>query len=159
MKTIQLSQGHEAQVDDEDYEWLNQWKWSVLVHKTGHAYAVRGEGPRGKSKTICMHHMIVGKKDGHVVDHINRNPLDNRRSNLRHLTHRENVLNSGMWTTNSSGFRGVSWDKGRNKWQAKIKVNQKQLHLGRFNTAEEAAQAYDAAAREYFGEFAFQNIA
>lgn len=95
---------------------------------------------------------------GGDVDHIDRNPLNNDLDNLREVTVRENVLNSRMKSTNTSGFRGVNWHKNRQKWQASIQSEGKQLHLGRFTSKEEAARAYDKAAKELHGEFAQLNF-
>jgi len=85
------------------------------------------------------------------VDHINGNPSDNRWENLRLATHRQNLANTGLRATNSTGYRGVS--KNRGKYQAQIRIDGKRIMLGRFDTPEEASEVYEAKARELFGEF------
>ncbi len=99
-----------------------------------------------------LHRLVLGAKQGECVDHINGNKLDNRRANLRLCNNRENGRNrSGPAKSNLSGYRGVSWNRG---WFARINVEDKTIHLGRFKTKEQAAKAYDRAALQYFGAFA-----
>lgn len=88
------------------------------------------------------------------LDHINRNRADNRLANLRPATQSENMANIGVPKHNTSGLKGASWDRQMRKWQAKIEVAGKQIHLGRFESREAAHKAYMAAARRQFGEFA-----
>jgi hypothetical protein len=95
---------------------------------------------------------------GGDVDHVDRDRLNNDLSNLREVTSRENRLNSGMPRNNTSGFRGVCWCKAKQKWFAQIYYEGKKLHLGYFTSKEEAARAYDAAAKELNGEFAQLNF-
>lgn len=92
------------------------------------------------------------------TDHVNGNPLDNRRENLRSCTRTENVHNTRMNHDNKSGFKGVYWNKRAKKWYAQIANNGKHHHLGTFNTAQEAAVAYNAVAHELHGEFAKPNF-
>jgi hypothetical protein len=93
-----------------------------------------------------------------LVDHRNRNGLDNQRHNLRVATHTQNRVNSGPRSDNRSGFKGVSFCKARNKWQAGLNSKRKYKFLGYFVSPEEAARAYDAAAKSLWGEFAFLNF-
>lgn len=106
---------------------------------------------QGQSR-VPLHRVIMGAQPGQLVDHANRNILDNRRKNLRLCTRRENGRNrKGPASHNTSGYRGVT----RNRtWGAQIKIGGKNIHLGRFKTKEAAASAYDAAALRYFGEYA-----
>jgi hypothetical protein len=93
-----------------------------------------------------------------VVDHKNRNGIDNRRPNLRLATESQNCMNRQKQRVTSSKYKGVSWVRSSGKWKAAIQVDKKNLHLGYFEDEEEAARAYDAAARKYQGEFAYQNF-
>jgi hypothetical protein len=154
MKEIQLTQGQVAKVDDGDYEYLNQWNW--YYHK---GYAVRVDKRiLGKQKTIKMHGVIMDTPTDLETDHINHDRLDNRRDNLRVVTHAQNQMNKKKQIDNTSGYKGVSWHKQKNKWIAKIQVVNRQKHLGCFTDMIEAAKAYDAAAIKYFGEFAVLNF-
>lgn len=149
-KSILLSQGYSAIVDDEDFEWLSQWKW--YYHE---GYAVRNY----KGKTIRMHRQILDAKDDKEVDHVNRNRLDNRRHNLRECNRRQNQANK--WKTghkdHSSKYKGVSRKKNENKWCAQIECNDKNLFLGYFDNEVVAANVYNHKAKEVFGEFALLN--
>ena len=87
------------------------------------------------------------------VDHINGNPLDNRKSNLRICTNAENQRNKGVYKNNKSGYKGVHWFKRDKKWQAQIKHNNKSIHIGLYEDKEEAARAYDKKAKELHGNF------
>ena len=91
------------------------------------------------------------------VDHINRNRKDNRLENLRFATRQQNIWNRGINKNNTSGYKGVFWNKQSNRWAAKIWLNYKQIHLGLFDSKEDAALAYNIAAKEYFGEYACPN--
>ena len=92
------------------------------------------------------------------VDHINGNPLDNRKSNLRICTNAENQRNRGVNKNNTSGYKGVCWAKQNKKWKARIKHNGKLIHLGYYKDKEEAARAYDKKAKELHGEYAYLNF-
>lgn len=123
-----------ALIDAADYEWLSGWHWSVA---TKHRVAARREGRR----VVYMHRQILGLEhgDGLQGEHKNRDPLDNRRSNLRVAQGQdENMQNLGPYRTNRSGYRGVSWDKRTRRWMAKATVAGKQKYLGRFVTAAAA---------------------
>ncbi len=147
MKQIPLSKGHYALVDDEDFELVNQWKWSY--HSRG--YASR-DGHR-----VLMHRLVLKAPAGIPVDHKNGDKLDNRRSNLRLCTPSGNSANSRRSTRNTSGFRGVYWHKGAEKWMAYINVRGQRKHLGLFVDVREAAEAYNKAALTFFGDFARVN--
>jgi hypothetical protein len=155
MKEIQLTQGKVAQVDDEDYEWLNQWKWTYKksLH-TGYAYR---HGPRPVMKTIRMHRFILQASENIEVDHIDCNGLNNQRNNLRICNRSENLCNQRCRIDNTSGYKGVSWNKHFQKWEAYIIKNGIKKFLGLFSVREEAAQAYNLAAIIYHGRFARQN--
>lgn len=154
MKSIPLSKGKFALVDDGDYDWLNQWKWSYMTV----GYAVRFERTSLGKKAITMHALIMNTPPGMHTDHINGNKLFNLRSNLRVCTHAENQRNKRKYKNNTSGYKGVFLHRKSNKWIAKIVVNKLQIHLGYFTDATMAARAYDDADKKYNGEFAMLNF-
>ena len=159
MKEIPLTKGTTALVDDADYEYLSQFKW----YNSG-AYAVRKVVVEGKQVIHNMQsYVMADTTTGFIVDHIDRNPLNNQRSNLRLCTQRQNMCNAKR-TTGPSGYRGVGYyyDKRGNKpprWQVNIVLNGKRKFLGLFDNAEIAARVYDIAAKELHGEFAVLNFA
>lgn len=148
--------GLEAIVDDEDFDRLNSWTWNAYRNKGYSSWYATRQTEDGF--IISMHREIMGctRGDRVRIDHCNRNTLDNRKSNLRECSPSQNSANSGLYRTNSTGYRGV-YRKG-NKWQAKICINRKTITLGTFDTSEAAAEAYDVAAIRAFGSFAYQNL-
>jgi len=155
MKRITLNKGFSL-VDDEDYEYLNQFNWQL--HE---GYARRNCLIAGKITPIYMHREILKLEKGSkfIADHVNRNKLDNRQKNLRICTRRQNVGNAKIWSTNTSGHRGVikNSNKKRNIWTATICPNNKKVFLGNFDKIEDAALAYNDAAFKLFGKFAKLN--
>lgn len=147
MKTIPLTQGKVALVDDEDYERINAHKWYF-----NQGYAVRNK-QRPIRGVILMHREILGLESGQA-DHRNMDTLDNRRCNLRPATNAQNQANQPADKRNTSGYKGVSWITAKKKWRAHITVNGKYLFLGYFDNAEEAGRAYADAAKQHWGEFA-----
>lgn len=140
-----------ALVDDSDFRWLSQWKW----HLRGDGYVARSV--RGKPmKTIWMQREVMSTPEGFETDHINGDKLDNRRSNLRIVTHTQNQHNRRMATTNTTGYLGVS-KRPHGRWQARIAVNNRDVCLGTFATIEDAARAYDAAVVRFRGSWAKRN--
>ena len=160
MKSIPLTQGKHATVDDEDFKNVNQHKWFANI-RHGHWYAQRNVRlPNGKRVTEPMHRFILGLGFGnpHQVDHKDRTlTLDNRRENLRIATGSQNSCNRGIQKNNKSGFLGVSWSTQVGKWKSQITVNRKNKLLGYFATPELAAIARDEAALKYDGSFACTN--
>jgi len=152
MKEIPLTQGRFTIVDDEDFEWANQWKW--YLNTSG--YAVRVDYHQQK-RTIYLSRMICHTPIEMETDHINGNRLDNREINLRICTRTQNRQNRIIHKNNSSGYKGVTFDKRKRKWCAQIKCS-KHIHLGYFDCLKDAARAYDLAAKKYFGEFARLNF-
>jgi hypothetical protein len=150
IKEIKLTQGKVAIVDDEDYAWLNQWKWCYSTA----GYAIRAIRINGKRKTIFMHRIILKTPNDLFTDHINRNKLDNRRENLRICTASQNKANQSAQHNNTSGKKGVTWQKDIQRWKAQINFKQKIIYLGDFKDIEEAARAYAKKSFELFGEFA-----
>ena len=160
MKTIPLTQGKFAIVDDEDFEKLNVHKWHLQKSANFYYYAVRRKNIRGKEIAIYMHREILGLRptDNQVVDHIDHEGLNNRRFNIRICTNQENRMNSKHNKNSLSKFKGVSWHKHRRKWYASIKVNGRSQHLGSFDSEIEAAKVYDSKAKKLCGEFACTNF-
>jgi osmotically-inducible protein OsmY len=156
MKEIPLSNGGIAFVDDEDFEKISLIPWyGVDGGYTRYAYTMTSR-QSSKRTTIAMHQLILEITKGEV-DHINRNGLDNRKSNLRIATRNQQMMNAiKRKNKTTSQYKGVCWTNKR--WQANINVNGRQLYLGRFKVEEDAARAYDDAARRYFGEFARTNF-
>jgi len=105
-----------------------------------------------------MHRLILNPPAGITIDHINGNGLDNRRENLRLAGRGQNQCNRGKQSNNTSGFKGVTWHKNLNKWEAGISISGKRYHVGFYKTPEAAARAYDDAAKKYHGEFARLNF-
>lgn len=153
MKTIPLSQNKFALVDDEDFDFLNQWKWSFRSN-----YASRADytDKNNIKWTVLMSRVLMDNPEGMHVDHINGNTLDNRKRNLRVCTTGQNQCNS---RAKSGKFKGVSFDKTKNKWIARIQADKKPKRIGAFDTEIEAAQAYDLAAKEIHKEYARTNNA
>lgn len=156
-KEIELTQGKFVLVDDEDYDYMNQWGW--YAHKQGNTfYAKRIIRENNHVIMVHMHREIVQCPEGKYVDHINGNGLDNRKENLRICNKAENGRNRPKQINNSSGYKGVGWDKEKSRWRAQIMVNQKNKFIGRYDTKEDAAKAYDQEAKRLFGEFAYLNF-
>lgn len=156
MKYIELGgyRGGYAMVDDEDYEYLNQFKWSQDWHGYAQRHIVRSDGTKG---TIQMHKDLIPVSKGMVRDHIDGNRLNNTRSNLRVCTQKQNSYNRTKHLRNTTGYKGVSLVANSTSFRAYIKVNYKQINLGCYSTVEEAAAAYNYAAIDYYGEFARLN--
>jgi hypothetical protein len=148
---IELTQGLVALVDEEDFEWLSQWKWCVA--KTSNCiYAKR------TNKAILMHRELM-VRHGYtfqVVDHANHDGLDNRKANLRPCSQSENQANRRK-TIGSSQFKGVHLEAQTGRWRAEIRHDGKRLRGPRFTSELEAAAWYDEKAWELFGDFALLN--
>lgn len=160
-KEIPLTQGKAAMVDAEDLEWLAKLKWHA--HKGGRTWYARCTIKTvGMQRTQLMHRAIL-EHHGYdliagVVDHINGDGLDNRKSNLQIITHAENIQKCRIQENNKSGYRGVSWHRRDSRWRAYIEVNRVRKYLGSFKTKIAAAHAYNDAAYSYFGRFARLNF-
>jgi hypothetical protein len=151
-KKIQLTQNQVALVDDEDFEYLSQWKWYARWSTfTETFYAASNKAPMDS-----MHAQIMKTPKGMRTDHIDGNTLNNQKSNLRICTHAENLRNRGKGKNNTSGYKGVS--KHNKKWRVRIGVDNRVIRYGCYDTPELAARAYDELAKKYFGEFARLNF-
>jgi hypothetical protein len=158
MKTIPLTQGKVALVDDADFGYLNQWSWQAqkCVNKCGEIwYAYRSDHSSGKKHCILMHRELI---DCPIVDHRDLDGLNNQRSNLRPCTKSQNAANSRKQLGSVSRYKGVHWDRDNEKWRTQILVNRQKHHLGRFDDETIAGLVYDIAALAYFGEFAKTNF-
>lgn len=152
MKQIPLTQGKFAIVDDEDYDFLMQWKWT---HSGGYAYRLKTV--RGVSKKIWLHRETNKTPDGLFTDHINGDRLDCRKENLRTCTYAENNKNAAIRKDNKSGYRGVYWEKGVKKWRVVINTDGIRKCFGFFEDVLEAAETYNKNAKLLHGDFARLN--
>ena len=160
MKKILLTKGMYALVDDADHEWLNRYKWYAKKSNKTY-YAVRQQRvSKHKQATVLMHREILGLKQGdpREGDHRNHNGLDNQRNNLRIADKAQNQQNRTERRNSYSKYKGVSWNKRDRKWQVYIGLGGKSKYVGYYEDEKEAARAYDAEARKYFGEFANTNF-
>lgn len=158
--SIELSPEHTILIDAVDAD-LAEFAWHLRAGGRTF-YAVRNESrSKGETRTkLTLHRVVLSRmlnrelSSDEIVDHINGNGLDNRRENLRLATHSQNLRNSRVSVSSTSGYKGVHWIKRAQKWQAMITANGKRKYLGSFDTAEEAHAAYCAAANFYYGDFA-----
>jgi hypothetical protein len=152
VKIIPLTQGKVAKVDDEDVIFLCQWKWH---YSASDGYAKTNMHTRNGKRVIGMHRLLQPALPElyQEVDHINGDKLDNRKSNLRTVTRRQNSLNRPLPKTNKSGYRGVAWNKKTGRWRAIFKFRGKQVHVGYFDDPAEAHKAYLAALPEEMRQY------
>lgn len=150
MKLIILTRGQVAKVDDDDFERFGKIPWYASKSRDNF-YAARKSG---RGPTVFLHRVIMGSPAGMKIDHENHDTLDCRKRNLRVCTNQQNVANrNGANKTSKSGVRGVYWHKKAGKWTAMIRFNGKGRYLGLFAKKSDAAAAFSAATRHYFGEF------
>jgi len=153
-KMIELTWGKYAIVDAEDCDLLSSYKWcAVKKDQTWYAYTLTIEGKR-----LPMHRLIMDEPKGLFVDHRDHNGLNNRKTNLRLCTKKQNQENRRPNRGGTSKYKGVHWCNTYKKFRARICHNGKRIHLGYFEDEIEAAKAYDKKARELFGEFAYLNF-
>lgn len=142
LETVILKIGdHEILVEYRDLHWFGKYKFYVVQGRGQSKYVIANA--LGANRTVSLHHLIMSPPQGLETDHINHNGLDNRRANLRIVTHQENQANLPKKRGGTSSFYGVSWSKERKAWCAYVAHNAKRKNLGRFNSELEAAHAYD----------------
>lgn len=152
MKTIPLSQGKVAIVDDGDYEYLLSFNWFL----TPSGYACRNKLKAEGEGTVYMAKEIMAAGPDKRIDHIDRNKLNNQKANLRECTVAENAQNQGA-RGGTSAYKGVSWSKPHRKWRVQITARRKSMHIALFDSEEDAATVYNVAAQIFHGPFAFLN--
>jgi hypothetical protein len=153
---IPLTQGQVALIDDEDFELVSPYKWHAYWNPGTRSFyaSTTIRKPDGKRTPLLMHRLIMNAQKGEHVDHIYHQTLDNRKSELRVCTPAQNGWNRGLQANNTSGYKGVNWDKQSRKWKAQIRHNGKIINLGRYATPELANEARCRGAAELHGEFA-----
>lgn len=153
---VRTTRGKHVVIDVDDFEFVSSRTWRIHLGWNNTPYATTSVeiGERLRSRSI--HRLLMNPPSGMVVDHRNRNTLDNRRQNLRICTRTENTRNR-VSRTGTSIYKGVFWVAVRSRWVAKLLHDKKQVWLGAYQTEEEAAEAYNRAAVHYFGEFACLN--
>ena len=153
MKKIPLTKGKFAILDNEDYGHINIFNWKLSTE----GYAVTTfQTNTNKRKSVGMHRLILNPFTEFVIDHINGDPLDNRKKNLRICLPKENTFNRKKSKGKTSVYKGVGFYKRTGQWQARITFEGKLIHLGMFSTPESASMAYDRAAKKFFGKFAWK---
>lgn len=154
--TINLTQGMVAVVDEALLEWLSWWKW-YAYKDVNTFYAGTMVRSDKRDRRVSMHRLILNASPNMEVDHRDGNGLCNRVCNIRVCTSKENGRNRIHLRNNTSGYKGVNWNCGHQKWLARIMVDWKSVSLGYFDDVKEAAKAYNEAAIKYHGEFARLN--
>ncbi len=152
MKYINITKGKRVLVDDDDFKFLNQWHW---YWHTGYA-ARRLNLGINKSKILLMHRALLSVPENKEVDHINGDRLDNRKANLRIVSHQENMQNMKKRVNSTSKFRGVSFHKGA--WDVQLWNNGKHIYIGRFKDEIQAAKIADSESIKLFGKLAKLNF-
>lgn len=181
MKTILIKNKNRGKIliDDEDFEIVSKYSWSIHKRKGHYLYAITSVDKKTSDMyggyecnsvghytkkngevseyrrfryRLLLHRLILGKSTKLEIDHVNGNGLDNRKENLRVCEHKHNMYNKKLYKNNTSGYKGVT--KSGNKWGSSIKHEGRHIHLGNFENKIDAALAYNKAAINYFGEFA-----
>jgi frataxin-like iron-binding protein CyaY len=148
---IQLTKGQITKVDKEDYEWLIEYRWCAQPNRKSY-YAKRSTTVNKKLLMLLMHRLIWIHHNGAIperyeIDHIDQDKLNNSLSNLRLVSHSQNMINKPKASGKSSKYLGVHFNKQKNKWRGQIAINSKQYHLGWFKTEIEAAKVRDEYAK------------
>lgn len=159
---LTLTNGQVILIDAADYEWISQHKWSPCginqryICRSKRAHETGGKWVPGAA--VYLHREIMKPQGREMVDHINQNGWDNRRSNLRIATKSQNMANKPKIRSNTSGYKGVSMVKKTGKWRARTNCNGREYTIGYFDNPEDAARAYDRKVIELFGDFAYLNF-
>lgn len=149
--------GHQVIVDIQDLHLFDGRAWRVRTYSARKKPYLKWQTTnRGDKRTVSFHRLIMRPTDSEVVDHINGNSLDNRRSNLRLVDWTKNAWNRANPCNAKSRFNGVGWSGGR--WQVSIRDGKRQIYIGRFQSEIEAAYHYDLASLKYHGEFGRRNF-
>lgn len=156
MNILTLKNDVKVLIDGRDFKRTRGHNWFLTRNgqKRGPSYVRADVWANGKRTRVTLHRLIMKAKPGQIVDHINCDTLDNRRSNLRFATPLQNVANSRISKRNKSGYKGVFWNKNQNRFQSKVRVDGKYVHLGNFKDPIDAYCAYCVAAKLIYGEFA-----
>lgn len=149
MLQIPLTQGEKAIIDDSDIGLVKKFKWRLVVCR-GKKYARTSRGRRGQVREIYMHRLLMQARPGQVVDHLNKNGLDNRRANLQLTTQSVNLHRKRSARGSLKGTWKIKGRKLKKPWTAQIRVNGKTKHLGYFETARLAKSAYIEASKKYY---------
>lgn len=151
MKEIKLTDKITALIDDRDFQWLSNYKWRI----SSYGYAIKDIFKNGKYiKKIFMHRLIIGARKRDIVDHIDGNPLNNQRGNLRIVTHPQSMRNRGKKKSSRGKYKGVYYIKKQKSWKTTIG----KIQISGFRTEHQAALAYDLWAADMYGEFARLNF-
>ena len=145
----------EILLDEEDKHFITDYKFNISTSPNGNTRYALGYI---NGRTRLLHRLIMQPPANMLIDHINGNGLDNRKTNLRLANYSQNLANTGKHKNNKSSFKGVYWDKDKKKWRVTLSKNKKTIHIGVYVDKLEAAKAYDMAALKYHGEFARGNF-
>ena len=156
MSSIVLSSGETCLIDGEDLERVNRYTWR-LEHFNRKSYVRCSISKNGKVTKARLHRFILGAKPGDVVDHKNGDTLDNRKSNLRYCTLSESAKNRVKNKTSKNKYKGVRKEPHCSRWSAFISIDSKKTYLGIFKTEEDAAKAYNIAAKKNYKQYAKLN--
>lgn len=152
---VELTQGQWSLIDSDDAERVGKYNWHAWYSRNTDSFYARTQvwsGPY-EEVVIRLNVLIIGQSEGFIVDHKSGNTIDNRRANLRHATPSQNTINGAIRKDNTSGIKGVRWNKNLQKWVAEICINGKRIHLGCFDDSDSAREAYRQAAEKLHGEF------
>lgn len=163
MKTIPLTKGKCAIVDDEDFPFLSRFNWQLHNSGNGMYYAEINVMPREGNKRgdfkvhVPMHAFLIKRGKFERVEFVNKNTLDYRKKNLMLVTYNQNIHRAAKRKGASSKYKGVSFNKRHQNWIVGITYNRKRMHLGYFLDEKQAAKVYNKKAKELYGELAYQN--